>query len=71
MRSMPNQSAQGITALPSIQNYPLWLVNLSSQPWQVYARDLNFHYTLREAEPARKASRLITDANFLRGQASE
>jgi len=33
---------------------------------QVYARDLNFHYRLREAEPARKASRLISDPNFLR-----
>jgi Protein of unknown function (DUF4238) len=35
---------------------------------QVYARDLNFHYTLQDAEPARKASKLITDANFLRAQ---
>jgi Protein of unknown function (DUF4238) len=33
---------------------------------QVYARDLSFHYQLREAEPARKASRLISDAYFLR-----
>src|ERR1700676_736512 len=28
-----NQSAHGITALVSIQNYPVWPVNLSSQPW--------------------------------------
>jgi Protein of unknown function (DUF4238) len=35
---------------------------------QVYARDLSFHYTLRDAEPARKASKLISDANFVRAR---
>jgi hypothetical protein len=33
---------------------------------QVYARDYHFHYTFQEDEPARKASRLITDPKFLR-----
>ena len=33
---------------------------------QVYARDMNFSYTSRQGEPPRKASRLMTDRNFLR-----
>jgi hypothetical protein len=31
---------------------------------QVYARDQHFRYTFREGEPARKASKLISDPKF-------
>jgi hypothetical protein len=33
---------------------------------QVFARDMNFHYSFQEGEQPRKASRLIDDARFLR-----
>ena len=35
---------------------------------QVYARDLNFHYQFPDGQPVKKASRLIDDSRFLRGQ---
>lgn len=37
---------------------------------QVYARDYNFHYALQPSEPLRKASKLVDDKRFRKGQAA-
>jgi ABC-type uncharacterized transport system substrate-binding protein len=40
---MPNQSAEGIMILPSIQNHPKIPVNLASEPWVLKQEILTFN----------------------------
>src|SRR5712671_2411446 len=61
---MPNQSAEGITVLKSIQNHPTSPVNLSSEPWMVTVLPLKSTRTWACAASATKPSVASTEPSL-------